>query len=343
MPFAVFRRHQRKLLAIFAILAMFAFVVADSLPRLLSGNQSGVPNPEIVKLYGRTIRRGDLARMTNERNDANQFFAQLAMMIESCAPVTQFFGPLTTEAMVDALILEHEADRLGMPVSAKNASDWLKGQRFGSAMTKEVFELILRRFNNRISGEQLLTAISNQIRLASVQQLLGYPVVTPLDVFNTYRDAERAGLALAQAVAFRVDDYLAEGRRCRTDAEVEAYYEKYKDVLPDPSSPTPGFKVPRQVKVEVLSMDGEALARSIKDRLTEAELLAAYENRKNDFKIRSPYPDDIFAGDPPLPPQVQPFSDVRFLLANQLAEEKTRAEIGTKFEAIRDQSMIPFR
>ena len=37
MPFAVFRRHQPKLLAVFAILAMFGFVVADSLPRLLSG------------------------------------------------------------------------------------------------------------------------------------------------------------------------------------------------------------------------------------------------------------------------------------------------------------------
>src|SRR5205823_5927356 len=29
MPFAVFRRHQRKLLALFAILAMFGFVLAD--------------------------------------------------------------------------------------------------------------------------------------------------------------------------------------------------------------------------------------------------------------------------------------------------------------------------
>ncbi len=33
MPFAVFRRHQRKLLAIFAILAMFGFVLADSRSR----------------------------------------------------------------------------------------------------------------------------------------------------------------------------------------------------------------------------------------------------------------------------------------------------------------------
>ena len=41
MPFEVFRRHQRKLLAVFAILAMFGFVVSDSLPKLLNPNTAG--------------------------------------------------------------------------------------------------------------------------------------------------------------------------------------------------------------------------------------------------------------------------------------------------------------
>ena len=41
MPFEVFRRHQRKLLAIFAILAMFGFVVSDSLPKLLNSSTAG--------------------------------------------------------------------------------------------------------------------------------------------------------------------------------------------------------------------------------------------------------------------------------------------------------------
>ena len=36
MPFQVFRRYQKTLLAVLAIFAMFAFVVADSLPRLFS-------------------------------------------------------------------------------------------------------------------------------------------------------------------------------------------------------------------------------------------------------------------------------------------------------------------
>ena len=59
MPFEVFRRHQRKLLAIFAILAMFGFVVSDSLPRLLSSNAPRGDQP-VVKLYGKTIYQSDL-------------------------------------------------------------------------------------------------------------------------------------------------------------------------------------------------------------------------------------------------------------------------------------------
>ena len=58
MPFAVFRRHQRKLLAIFAILAMFGFVLADSLPWLLSGG------------YGRSRRPGRRRALRQDRSTA---------------------------------------------------------------------------------------------------------------------------------------------------------------------------------------------------------------------------------------------------------------------------------
>ena len=64
-------------------------------------------------------------------------------------------------------------------------------------------------------------------------------------------------------------------------------YEKYKDVLPDPARETPGFKVPRQIQVEILSIDGNGLARGFMDKLTEAELRTAYENRKKEFPARS--------------------------------------------------------
>ncbi len=76
MSFEVFRRHQKKMLAVFAILAMFGFVVSDSLPRLLSSNATGRDQP-VVKLYGKTLYQSDLNEMQAERGLANQFCSRL--------------------------------------------------------------------------------------------------------------------------------------------------------------------------------------------------------------------------------------------------------------------------
>jgi peptidyl-prolyl cis-trans isomerase D len=338
MPFAVFRRHQRKLLAIFAILAMFGFVVADSLPRLLSGGYAAGGNPTVVEIYGRRIRRSDIKAMADQRNNANLFMFELTGVLLR-RPAPQVFGELSTKSLVDAFILEHEADRLGMRASPEVARNWLK-RLFGTAMTRELFEQLLARFNKQVSGEQLLYDIANQLRISNVQKLIGPPQITPFDIFQTYRDQnERVSV---RAVGFPVEDFVSKVGE-PTSAELQAYYAKYKDVLPDPNRPTPGFKVPRRIQVEVLSLDGEALLRTFKDKLTESELLSYYENRKAEFKKPSELPDDVFQDAPELtPPQFQAFADVRPFLATSLGEEKAQAEIVNKFGRIKDEVMIPF-
>ena len=78
--------------------------------------------------------------------------------------------------------------------------------------------------------------------------------------------------ALGGAVSVTARSAVAAGDP--SDAEVKALYEKYKDVLPDPARDTPGFKVPRKVKLEVLTADVPAIAKAIQAKLTEAELKA---------------------------------------------------------------------
>ncbi len=337
MPFAIFRRHQRKLLAIFAILAMFGFVVADSLPRMLNGGTSSRGDTLVVELNGRKVYRSEISGLATERINANLFISELSGMI-SRRPVQKAFGDTTTRSLVDALILREEADRLGMPTGPEIARAWLRQRVPG--MTPELFELILSRFNDKVSGEQILDAISGQIRIANVRDLIGAPTVTPLDVFNAYRDqTERVS---ARAVAFRTDDFLNKvGEPSQT--ELLTFYNKYKDRLPDPDKPNPGFKVPREIQAEILSLDGEAIARGIKGTLTEPELLSYYENRKNEFRKFSEFPDEIFQGQPDLtPPQVQPFADVKVNLAVSLADERAATEILNTFSKLKDEVMIPF-
>jgi hypothetical protein len=104
---------------------------------------------------------------------------------------------------------------------------------------------VLAGFNNRISGEQILADIANQVRLANVQQLLGSPTVTPYDVFRVYRDQNER--VAAKLIELPVEKFLAQVPE-PTQQDIQTYYDAYKEVLPDPSQPTPGFKVPRQIK-----------------------------------------------------------------------------------------------
>jgi peptidyl-prolyl cis-trans isomerase D len=349
MSLEVFRRNQRTLLAIFAILAMFGFVVSDSLPRLLSGSSTSGRDQQVVKLYDRWVYQSDLNQMARERSIANQFFSRLAY-------VATPFGGQKTRELVDALILQHEADRLGIPAGPQEGKEYLKRITRG-LMNGETFHRYMGDLANQVSEDQVLSAIANQIRLNYVRgevyslpgmltggkRLIGSPMFTPYDVFRAYRDqSEKVSAKLVEVPVSKFLPQVAEP----SAEELQSYYDRYKDVMPDPSRPTPGFKVPRQVQVEVLSIDGNALARSLKDRISEAELKTAYENRKSDFEVQpgpGDLPNDLFAGHPELtPPVIRPFADVRSILASSLAEEKAQAEIVERFEKVKKDVLDPF-
>ena len=332
MPFEVFRRNQRMLIAVFGLLAMISFVLSDSLPRLLNAGNGG-GDRQVAKLYGKAVYRSDLNEMARQRSRANQFLNRLM-------PYTpDQFGSLKERELVDALILEHEADRLGMTATPEVGREWLETITQGR-MNATLFQALYSGFSNEITQEQLLSDLANQVRIRKVRGLLGYPMVTPYDVYESYRDqTERVADKL---VEIPVDNFLTKVGEPSAD-DVKTLYDKYKDVLPDPTRETPGFKVPRQVQVEYLSLDGNAKARSYRDKLTDAELRTYYENHKTEFKVPSELPDDLFADDPDLtPPVLQSFDEVKGFLAPQLADEKAQAEINAVFDRIRDEVLIPY-
>src|SRR5947209_4698308 len=198
MPFAVFRQHQRKLLAVFAILAMIGFVLSDTLNSWSRSGGAAERNIEVAELFGKKIHLFDLAAINEQRQRANRFMAYAGRD-------PGFFGGTTRDELIDALILEHEADRLGIPRSTELARKWIDLQTFG-AMNAQLFEVILSRFENKISGEQLLADIAGQVRILLARQEVALPVVTPLDVFRSYRDqVERASF---KVVPFPVDSFV---------------------------------------------------------------------------------------------------------------------------------------
>ena len=329
MPFAVFRQHQRKLLAVFAIMAMIGFVLSDTLPRWINGG--GVNNEDYVvaELFDRPVRRSDLAEMDQERQRANRFMAYIGG-----DPRT--FGGTTQAELIDAMILKKEADRLQIPETSGFARRWID-QQTNSAMTAPIFEMILSKFDSKVAGEELLINLAGQIRILLARQEIAMPVVTPLDVFQNFKDqTERASF---RAVPFLVDSFTRAVAEPPA-AEVQALYDQGKDLLPDPLRVAPGFKVPRKVKVEFVSIDSADLARKIEAKLPEAEVAAYYEGRKKDFPMDLGLPEDLFLGEPNLtPPRYLPFAEQKDSMTRALAKEKADEEVADIFGKVRDEAI----
>lgn len=335
MPFETFRRNQRPLLAVFGLMAMFAFVVSDSLMNFLGSRTTGINNDETVAtLYGEEIKASNLGELANQRAFANDYFSKLLSLKLSAAqiglPVVQnFFGPTDDRSLVDALILQKEADKLGIPIDHDATRRWLREapvtillQSFGlsgSEVTMRTFRDRIGNitdsdldatyqafFENRIPDQSLLDAIGNQLRLIQVQRLGISTEVSPLDVFEEYR--KEAEAVSVNAVAFPVDAYLTMVGE-PTEDELKTLYEKGKNTEPSRTIVEPAFKIPRRVQVEAISADSNAVIAKLTAEMNDERVKEEYESRKDsDFTLPplteeeriklSPLPQDVFASDP---------------------------------------------
>ena len=336
MPFAIFRKHQKKMLAALTITAMGGFILADSLPNLLGGK--GTPgsfaDPEVVNLHGKVVKRSEVERLKMQRLRANAFMGALDPQLG------QLFGGTTTRDAVDGLILEREADDLKMPKDAAFGNRWLN--RFtDNKLTPSLFEMIRSRISEKLSGQQVLEDIAGQARLLAVRTLPGNAEVTPLDVYEAYRDQHEK--VSAYAVAFSAADYVPQAGE-PADAELMAFYDKYKADLPDPERPTPGFKVPRRVQVEYVERDQAALARETRAKLTDDELRKVFAARPTEFLLNPPeLPVDLFKGAPDLTPNlIDSFKQARPMVEATLSEEKAREAVDAQFDKIEAEAMDPF-
>ena len=257
------------------------------------------------------------------------------MILASPSSISVF---LSTGELVDALILEHEAQSLGMPATADLAVQWLR-QRTGGMASPRLFEDIYRKSNlsEQVTDEQLLLEIANQVRIRDVLELSPFTAeATPLDVYTAYRDQSEKVSAFA--VPVRVEEFVKDVKD-PGDEDVQALYNAAKNRYPDPDSPEPGFKIPKKVRFEVVTADVAALADAIQAKLTQQELRDTYEARKVEFPVATPpeLPTSLFAG--ALRPHLRhdAFPDVKAEVARTLARERANDEINGKFDGRQEQ------
>ena len=173
---------------------------------------------------------------------------------------------------VNFLLWQKKADQLGINFREADIFRMIQDEFYGFFQNDvPVRQMLQKQSNNRFNFDACIAAIGEEFRVRTAQIAVlgpgmvnlrpeqtfsGTPVfATPYEQFEYYRDKcspTDYGVIPVPAAGF-VDKVTAEP----TPGELGRLFDQYKTVEPNPGRETPGFKIPRELKLAWVSATGE--------------------------------------------------------------------------------------
>ncbi len=276
--FDIFRKYQRSLLVAVAILAMLAFFVLP--PFLQMGGDTGGGDPVAARWSGGEIREGQLERSVAMRSVVNRFLVEAAAAAGRDPSRLPLF-PEAEEAVVRTVLVNEEARRNGLVVSDSAINDFLAQWTNNLVRPEQLAEIIgsLRLGPTGVSQHDLFEALRAELTARNMLFMFqtGFSGDPPGWRWDYYKRLEqKAGV---EVVPVPVESVAADVP-APSDATLRAFFDKYKDDLPDPRSAAPGFRRPRRAKYEYFTAKREAFEAEAAKEVTDVEIVAFYEKNK---------------------------------------------------------------
>src|SRR6185436_16276634 len=139
------------------------------------------------------------------------------------------------------------AEDLGVTFSDASATEFLRTNIAGELPPGTLAQVLSQlRFEGRpVSQERLFTALRRELLASRLVQMFGVSLRSPTPAQNWEYFLKLNRQATIEAIPLRVDYFLGEVKQKPTDEELRAYYDQYKNRIPIPGSPEPGFKQPQ--------------------------------------------------------------------------------------------------
>ena len=255
-----FRRNQKKVF-ILMIFAMGAWGIGSSAMFF-------IPEKSVGSIAGENIRRDELA----------DFDARWRRII-----LSRLRGPLQ-DIVWKQMIFEREAEKTGIVVTEEDIVEGiydLATQIFGQKPATDVENLIrvlCGSFN--VNRGQLIRTIEEVMRIHKMDHFMKSAIkVTTEEAWQRYAlENEKVKI---KYVSFNATDFVDSANV--TDTEIEEFYNKHKDVIPDKESGTYGYMEPDKIKVEYILANYSALESRVE--ISDDKLKNYYEeNKENEFK-----------------------------------------------------------
>lgn len=276
--FEVFRKYQRSLLVLVAILAMLAFFVLP--PFLQMGSPTGGQDPVAVSWKGGSLREADLERSVALRSLVNRFLVESA---EAAGrdPARMPLLPEGEEQTVQTMLLAQDAKANGIAVSDRAINDFL-GQWTGNLVRQEQFDEILARLRLGplpLTQQDLFEALRTELSARSMLMLHQSALMAdpPGWQWDAFRQLEQR--ATVEVVPVVVENFSSQVP-APADAALRAFFDKYNDDLPQARSADPGFREPHRVQYEYLVAKPGAFEEEEAKAVTDAAIAEYYEKNK---------------------------------------------------------------
>lgn len=311
-----FRRHQGRLILALAVFLMIVWFVGASLTRLL------MPGDSAGTMFGKEVSR--------ER------FQQVAQVLQAL----RFKTRPTTEEVWRFLVLEHEADRLGVQVTDEEVTQQLRlwvSQLTNAPADKldTAYSVLLRQL--RINDEWARYAMSRDLRVGKLRSIISGA--------RYFSDAESWDAYLSQYASVKIKSVRVDPEQFMAqvaapdDAAVTAYYEAHKS----------DYLVPPKASVEYVA----ALRADFTTifPVTDAEVSDYFESRKKEDYLKPLSTDSALSASSEsvlstdtnaAEPEYRALSEVAGEIRSKLVEEKAKGTmIDLQVDAIqqKDKSM----
>jgi hypothetical protein len=204
-----------------------------------------------------------------------------------------FGGSPDSEDLLDFMIWQRQADRLGIQLSESNIGALLGKEtqgRFTPDVNKKVQQSLRATRYRDLQRETLNRALAAEFRARLAQDaVLGAPVstfdqylpsLTPYDFWTYYRDQRAESTVAMLPIPVAHEDFLGKVGE-PTAEDLKSLYDKGKDRKYNPANPGAGFKQPTRVLLEWATADPDSphykRAAEVAVAATQASLPIAYE------------------------------------------------------------------
>jgi hypothetical protein len=366
-PFHVFRKHQKILMAVTLLFAMFAFVFLGPLAGgLAPPSAASADNPAVVTTKYGTFYEADMQRMVRMRDILNNFLEQAyRLAVQAGGEPTAYphllrnnQGEVTERLVVNEMLMAKRAEQLGFTINDASVNQYLQALTAGAVPSERLRELIQGSYvgpRQPVTMDVIFDALRRDLLASKLQETYQASLaVTPAESWRYYRRLNDR--MTAQVLAVPVEDFLDQVKE-PTDEELRAFFNQYKEQYDLPStvagvelaSPLPGFRRPPRGEFAYVKADYDRILDQAAKEVTPEEVKKYYEENKRLFpksQLLAPEPkqepsaaapanapaDPPREGAPPEPKAVEP--------SRNALREGAPPEPKTDEPAAEDQSLL---